>query len=69
MFKFFKKIFSMDSSDSEYDMLDLLAWNSNQLAAQISDADTDLEKNKILSDYIKRADEEFKEINDFSEGK
>lgn len=59
----------MDSSDSEYDMLDLLAWNSNQLAAQLSDAETDLDKNKILSDYIKRADEEFKEINDFSEGK
>lgn len=69
MLKLFKKVFSMDSSDVEYDMLDLLAWNMKQLEAKLSDAKTDSEKNKILIEYIKRVDQEFKEINDFNEGR
>lgn len=68
MLKLFEKLFNMDSSDAEYDMLDLLAWNSNQLSAQLSEAETEADKNRIITEYIKRSDEEFKEINDFNEG-
>lgn len=57
----------MDSSE-EYDMLDLLAWHSNQLSAKLSEAANEAEENRILTDYLKLADEEFKEINDFHDG-
>lgn len=57
----------MDSSDTEYDMIDLLAWNCNQLTAQLADVKSEAEQSRILADYIKRVDEEFKEINDFRE--
>lgn len=58
----------MDSSDVEYDMLDLLAWNMNQLASKLKESNTEPEKKNVLSEYIRRLDQEFKEINDFNDG-
>lgn len=57
----------MDSVEADYDMLDLLAWNCNQLANQLIEKSDD-EQAKIIEDYIKRVDTEFKAIKDFKEG-
>lgn len=58
----------MDSSQADYDMLDLLAWNCNQLSNQLIDK-TDDEQETIIDEYIKRVDNEFETIKDFQEGK
>lgn len=58
----------MESSDNEYDMLDLLAWNCGQLTAQLSEAESPDAENKLLNEYIKRVDSEFETINEFKEG-
>lgn len=57
----------MDSGE-EYDMLDLLAFNCNQLTAKLGEAENEDEENRILVEYIRKANEDFKEINDFGEG-
>ena len=58
----------MDCSDSEYEMLDLLAWNCNQLSAQLADAKSPDDESKIITEYLKKVDEEFSSVSDFKEG-
>lgn len=58
----------LGDGESEYDMLDLLAYNCSQLTAQLSEANLLDDQDKILADYIKRIDNEFETINEFKEG-
>lgn len=69
MLKFIRNLFKtkMDSSEADYDMLDLLAWNCNQLSSELIDKPED-EQQKIIDEYIKRVDSEFETIKEFKEG-
>lgn len=58
----------MDSDEQNYDMLDVLAYNCNELSIDLSDIKSNENQNKILLDYISKADNEHKSINDFKEG-
>lgn len=58
----------MDSSDSDFDMLDLLAFNCNQLTAQLRASSLVESQEKILNEYLKKVDKEFESINEFQEG-
>lgn len=58
----------MAVSDSEYDMLDLLAYNCNLLRAQLRETNSVNEQEKIIQAYLKKVDKEFKPINEFREG-
>lgn len=58
----------MDLSDNEYDMLDLLAFNSNQLTIQLRETNNADEQEKILLAYLMKIDKEFEPINEFQEG-
>lgn len=58
----------MDVSDSEYDMLDLLAYNCNRLTAQLRETNYADEQEKIIQAYLKKVDKEFQPINEFREG-
>lgn len=58
----------MDAIDSEYDMLDLLAYNCNYLTAQLRDTPQPGEQEKIVSDFLKKIDKEFKPIKEIREG-
>lgn len=60
----------MDPDDLEYDnMLDLLSFNCNQLSIDLNECQSIAEEqNKILFEYLKKADGLHKSINDFKEG-
>lgn len=58
----------MDSSDSDYDMLDALAWNCTQLVGQLSEIQSSEEENILLEQYLNRIDSEFDSIADFKDG-
>lgn len=58
----------MDLNDGEYDMLDRLAFNCNQLTANLRESSSHEAHDKILNDYLKRIDLEFEPINDFRDG-
>lgn len=58
----------MDLNDSEYDMLDLLAFNCNQLTTDLRESTSQENQKKILNDYLKRIDQKFEPINEFREG-
>lgn len=59
----------MDDDKSEYDMIDLLAYECNLLNDALSQENlsTD-EQNEILTNYLKRADTQHDPINDFKDG-
>lgn len=59
----------MNSESDEYDMLDLLAFNCSNLTEQLFTIKNTDEHDQILLDYIKKADSEYKSINDFKDGK
>lgn len=61
----------MDSDDStNYDMLDILAFNCNQLSSDIFDGTLSGEdQNRILFEYLTKADKTHKSINNFKDGK
>ncbi|XP_037047631.1 NHL repeat-containing protein 2 [Bradysia coprophila] len=70
MLSFFKKLFdaSMDDDKSDYDMIDLLAYECNLLNEALSHENlTSDEQNEILINYLKRADSQHEPINDFKE--
>lgn len=58
----------MDVNDSEYDMLDLLAYNCNQLNLQLRETKYADEQEKILDAYLKKIDREFEPIDEIAEG-
>lgn len=58
----------MDSNDTDYDMLDLLAWNCTNLMCQLNESDS-ADTEQILEKYLKRVDGEFDTIADFRDGK
>lgn len=58
----------MDSSDTEYDMLDLLAYNCNQLSGQLRETNNADEQEKMIQGYLKKTDKEFEPINEIREG-
>lgn len=58
----------MDLNESEYDMLDLLAYNSNQLNVELNETKKADEQEKILEQYLKKIDKEFEPINEIAEG-
>lgn len=58
----------MDLNNGEYDMLDLLAFNCNQLRTDLRELSSHEAQDKILNDYLKRIDQEFEPINDFQDG-
>lgn len=58
----------MDSSDTEYDMLDLLAYNCNQLTGQLRETNNVDEQEKLIQGYLKKTDKEFEPINEIREG-
>lgn len=58
----------MDTTDSEYDMLDLLAYNCNQLTVQLRESKNADEQEKIIDAYLKKIDKEFDPINEIAEG-
>lgn len=62
------KISQMDSNGGEFDMLDLLAFNCNQLTSDLRETSSHEAQDKILTDYLKRIDQEFEPINDFRDG-
>lgn len=58
----------MDSVDSDYDMLDLLAYNCNYLTAQLRETSQPNEQEKIINDFLKKIDKEFNPISEIREG-
>lgn len=58
----------MDSGDSEYDMLDLLAYNCNYLTTKLREAANIDEQDRILHDFLKKINKEFKPIREIREG-
>lgn len=58
----------MDSVDSEYDVLDLLAYNCNYLTAQLRDTPQPNEQEKVINDFLKKIDKEFNPIDEIREG-
>lgn len=58
----------MDLSDNDYDMLDLLAFNCNQLTTQLRATNSIESQEKILNEHLKKVDKEFESINEFQEG-
>lgn len=58
----------MDLNESEYDMLDLLAYNCNQLNAQLRETKHPDEQEKFIEQHLKKIDKEFEPINEISEG-
>lgn len=58
----------MNLSDNDYDMLDLLAYNCNQLTAELRETNHADGQEKILQAYLKKIDKEFDPINEFREG-
>lgn len=56
----------MDAEEN-YDMLDLLAYNCNDLSERLSEENPSNHE-QIILDYIKKADNLHKKINDFKEG-
>lgn len=58
----------MDLNEYEYEMLDLLAYNCNQLTAQLKETKSTEDQEKILEQYLKRIDKEFESINEIAEG-
>lgn len=58
----------MDLNDFEYDMLDLLAYNCNQLTSELKDTKHADDQEKILEQYLKKIDKEFEPINEIAEG-
>lgn len=58
----------MDSVDSDYDMLDLLAFNCNYLTAQLRETSQPNEQEKIINDFLKKIDKEFNPISEIREG-
>lgn len=58
----------MDINDCEYDMLDLLAFNCNQLTVQLKESKNADEQEKILDAYLNKIDKEFEPINEIAEG-
>lgn len=69
-YNFYKIVsqFVMDINDCEYDMLDLLAYNCNQLTVQLKESKNPDEQEKILDAYLKKIDKEFEPINEIAEG-
>lgn len=59
----------MDSNDTDYDMLDLLAWNCTNLMCQLNESESTDTEQSILEKYLKRVDGEFDTITDFKDGK
>lgn len=55
-------------SDTEYDMLDLLAYNCNQMSAQLRKTTSNDEQEKIIQDHLKKVDKEFKPVNEIQDG-
>lgn len=71
MLNFFKKLFNatMDDDKSEYDMIDLLAYECNLLSEALSHENlSNDDQNEILMNYLKRADSQHDPINDFKDG-
>lgn len=65
--KTLRRVFTMDS---EHDMLDLLAFNCSQLTAQLASKSASPEdQNRLIAEYIEKANAEHKSINDFKQGK
>lgn len=70
MFKFIQRLFSSKMDAEDYDMLDILAFNCNQLSADLFDSTLSGEdQNRILFEYITKADTTHKSINNFKDGK
>lgn len=59
----------MEDDKSEYDMIDLLAYECNLLneALLLEDLSID-EQNEILMNYLKKVDSQHDPINDFKDG-
>lgn len=55
-------------SENEYDMLDLLAYNCNQLTLQLRKTNYADEQEKIIQEHLKKVDKEFQPINEIQEG-
>lgn len=63
-----RRLLAMDSN--EHDMLDLLAFNCSRLTAQLANKSTSPEEqNRLIAEYIQKANIEHKSINDFKQGK
>lgn len=58
----------MDTNDTEYDMLDLLAFNCNQLSSKLRETKHADEQEKILETFLNKIDDEFEPINEIAEG-
>lgn len=58
----------MDINDCEYDMLDLLAYNCNQLTTQLRESKNADEQEKIIEAYLKKIDRDFEPIDEIAEG-
>lgn len=58
----------MDTNDTEYDMLDLLAYNCNQLSSKLRETKYADEQEKILETFLNKIDDEFEPINEIAEG-
>lgn len=64
-----RRLLAMDNS-SDHDMLDLLAFNCSKLTAQLtSKSISPEEQNRLIAEYIERANDEHKSIKDFKQGK
>lgn len=59
--------FVMDS-DSEYDMLDMLAYSCNQLTLQLRKTNLVDEQEKCILEHLKKVDKEFEPIKEIQEG-
>lgn len=57
----------MDTEEEAYDMLDVLAFNCNALTEKLLD-DNPSDHEQTILEYIKKADDLHKTINDFKEG-
>lgn len=66
MFKFIQRLFNSKMDSEDYDMLDILAFNCNQLSADLVDSE---DQNRTLFDYLTKADTTYKSINNFKDGK
>lgn len=55
-------------SENEYDMLDLLAYNCNQLTLQLRKTNYADEQEQIIQEHLKKVDKEFQPINEIQEG-
>lgn len=59
----------MEDDKSEYDMIDLLAYECNLLNEALSHENLSIdEQNEIIENYLKRADTQHDPINDFKDG-